>query len=346
MLKMLILTLFFLQTACSGTKSTVKDSGLTVDGTVPSALDAGLDGALPAPDGQIANADAQMGSKTALVGALSVGVGVFLACAVHQDGRVLCWTPESPKATALPGISTASLVAVGEAHACAIEKTRLSCWGRGSDGQLAPMSNNRDARDASVPVAITGATSLSAGYGHTCALLDGGQVQCWGDLSSRFEQVAFSIDSIGSRVCAATNQGRVVCWTDQDPDPRAVPSGVGAELALGNEHLCLRNAAKVRCFGGNTVGQLGVADRQAASNELLAPTDVAQITAGDGFTCARRTNGEVWCWGVSYGFAPVRVTLAPAAHISAGASRACAALQDTTVACWEAGQAPTIVEIR
>jgi alpha-tubulin suppressor-like RCC1 family protein len=52
--------------------------------------------------------------------------------------------------------------------------------GYNADGQL----GNGTTTDSSVPVPVTGitnATAVAAGYNDTCAVLNGGSVQCWGD---------------------------------------------------------------------------------------------------------------------------------------------------------------------
>ena len=136
-------------------------------------------------------------------------------------------------------------------------------------------------------------------------------------------------------------------------------------LALGSNHSCiLHGEGKVRCWGNNMSGQLGLGDtanRGDAPGEL--PTqDVAlggvavEIAAGGDHTCARLNTGEIRCWGsnaygqlgrnnkitigdnpgeVASGFAVVG---APAVRVVAGHAHTCVITQAGQVRCWGRNQ--------
>ena len=72
-------------------------------------------------------------------------------------------------------------MSAGSDHSCALPRTA-----RSSAGAITPYGQlgNGTITDSSTPVSvqgITSATQLSAGNDHTCALLSGGTVKCWGD---------------------------------------------------------------------------------------------------------------------------------------------------------------------
>jgi hypothetical protein len=55
-------------------------------------------------------------------------------CAQLRSGTVTCF--DEVKGTAVPGVTRASLLAVGRAHACALVAERITCWGADDHGQL------------------------------------------------------------------------------------------------------------------------------------------------------------------------------------------------------------------
>jgi alpha-tubulin suppressor-like RCC1 family protein len=77
-------------------------------------------------------------------------------------------------------------VAVGSAHTCALLQGGLvSCWGRGDSGQLGTGDTlDRYGGDGSAAVAAVAlgapAQQVVCGHAHTCALMVGGAVKCWG----------------------------------------------------------------------------------------------------------------------------------------------------------------------
>ena len=81
----------------------------------------------------------------------------------------------------LTNLGPASSVSSGSSHTCAIHSGgEVRCWGWGYSGQ---MGNGASTSYQYTPVSVSGisaASSVSAGDEHTCAVLSGGTVQCWG----------------------------------------------------------------------------------------------------------------------------------------------------------------------
>jgi alpha-tubulin suppressor-like RCC1 family protein len=176
-------------------------------------------------------------------------------------------------------------------------------------------------------------STLAAGDGHTCAVVDGG-VECWGDNTYRqlgnpkFGDVAYATPvatlepGSGAQVtdvvagwkhtCAIVNGG-VQCWgyngsgqlgtndfaTHKVPTPVVgLNSGVTA-IAAGTYHTCAIVNGGVQCWGSNGSGQLGTND--TTGHEIPTPvvglnSGVTAIAAGRNHTCAI-VNGGVQCWG-------------------------------------------------
>lgn len=70
-----------------------------------------------------------------------------------------------------------------------------------------------------------------------------------------------------------------------------------------NSHACaLFDTGRVACWGVNERGALGDGTTAEPASPLRAVwvdglDGVAEVDVGDGFSCARKTDGTVWCWG-------------------------------------------------
>src|SRR5207244_554717 len=94
---------------------------------------------------------------------------------------------------------------------------------------------------------------------------------------------------------------------------------------------------------------LGVASPAMSSSPIPILSQVADVTAGDRHTCARKADGTAWCWGLNLsgqlGLGDTVNRTSPAqltglgtgtASIAAGGLHACAMESDGSVWCWGA----------
>ncbi|MCG8420012.1 MAG: carboxypeptidase regulatory-like domain-containing protein [Proteobacteria bacterium] len=336
-------------------------------------------------DGQVTNADlaivlSNVGKSGPLdqdtaqcpgVAVSDVVTGETHTCAVLATGDVRCWGGNStgqlgyghinsigddePAAFAGP-ISLAGPVvqaAAGGHHTCAVlTGGSVSCWGYNEYGQLGYGHTNwigdNELPSSAGPVSLGGTVvALAAGAYHTCALLDSGDVRCWG--LNQSGQLGYGhINSIG----------------DNELPSSAGPVSLGGTvvaLAAGEYHTCaLLDSAQVRCWGYNLYGQLGYGHTNSiGNNELPSSTGpvslggtVVALAAGAYHTCALLDSAEVRCWGLNesgqlgYGHinwigdnelpssaGPVSLSN-PVISLDAGEAHSCA-LQDTAeLYCW------------
>ncbi len=316
--------------------------------------------------------------------ATAISAGGAHTCAVLDNGNVSCWgfgaegrlgyantntigddeVPASAGAVDLGAGRTAAAISAGSAHTCAVlDNGNVSCWGLGANGRLGYANTNTigdDEAPASAGAVDLGAgrtaTAITAGEGHTCALLDNGRVLCWGfpaegrlgygnentigdnetpasagavDLGAGRTATAISAGS--DHTCAVLDNGDVRCWGfgfngqlgygntsnigDNETPGSAGPVDIGAgrtatAISAGAGHTCARlDTADVRCWGAGGLGQLGYANtRTIGDNETpgeFGPVDIGAgrtataISAGEFFTCAQLDDANVRCWGVN-----------------------------------------------
>lgn len=231
--------------------------------------------------------------------------------------------------------SSQRAIAAGGEHSCMLESGAVECWGANDSGQLG--DGTQTMRLAPVPVAGLpgGVEALTAGRFHTCALLTGGAVSCWGD--NRFGQLgdgtgvdrsrptpvvglggrATAIAAGSYHTCALLTDGSVECWGDNTTaqladaylDESRVPQPVeglparATAIASGTDHTCaLVETGAVDCWGWNLFGQLGYGD---AFTVRILPVPVSGlggalgVDGGFAHTCAVTADGGVECWGLN-----------------------------------------------
>ena len=290
--------------------------------------------------------------------ALSSSVNAHM-CALLDNGSVACWgwgtsgqmgnggtsTSTTPTPTSSLGTGrTAVGISAGAYHTCALlDNGAVSCWGKGSSGQLGHGGTSDKTTPTLTSSLGTGRTavSLSSGMYHTCALLDNGSVSCWGEGTSG------KLGSGGS---------------SQQNSPTLTSSlGVGrtaTAISAGGYHTCaLLDNGAVSCWGLNNYGQLGNGGTSSKTTPTLtsslgAGRTAVAISSGNYHTCAILDNGALSCWGfgnkgqlgnggTSDKYTPTLTSSLGSGRtadaISTGNSHTCAILDNGTVSCWGEG---------
>lgn len=316
--------------------------------------------------------------------------GFRQSCAVVAGGQARCWgenatgalgdgttTPRTVPVvvsnpagtgplTGVTALDTAGRVGtVGPTltRTCArLDDGQVRCWGGATVplGDGATVSSTRPVvvANATGGGPLLGVSEVGVGPDYSCAR-KGRQVRCWG---------ANGAAQLGD----GTTTTRPLPVSVLDVDGEGPLTGV-AQLSVGQTHACaLLVTGEVRCWGANDRGQLGDGTYQSRNRAtvVMAPglsgplTDVTEVSAGHGVTCARLSSGQARCWGANTGDGtvgsnrPVTVLdpagsapLTGVAHVSAGGSygpvsglgdspyrSACASLTSGELRCWGMNQ--------
>jgi len=301
---------------------------------------------------------------------VALAAGERHTCALLDTNRIRCWgfggdlalgngnahpetvgddeTPAEAGDAIVYGSTAFQSLTAGDHHTCMLDANgSVKCWGDSPEGALGyGYATKTGGWLGWVPLGTSApVVHLAAGCEHTCALLEGGDVRCWGHAASIGHGGADNIgdDEPASKVDVLTFDAPVV------------------ELAAGHRHTCaLSVEGKVRCWGMGGYGALGGGEtRSAPSAEDAAVVDLGGhavgIAAGRRHTCALLEGGTVRCWGdgahgaLGYGntervgddeavaTAGVVQLGEPAVQVGAGDGFSCALLESGTVRCWGAG---------
>ena len=163
----------------------------------------------------------------------------------------------------------ATAIAVGSNHTCALlDNGTVKCWGVNQVGQLGQgniIDIGKEANDMTnlQPINLgTGrkAKFITAGYYHSCALLDNDTVKCWGanddgELGqNNTSKIGTGPNQMGDNLTALD----FGCRTNTNPCP-ATDQLKPISIASGLNHNCalFQDRVSMKCWGWNAQGQLG-----------------------------------------------------------------------------------------
>lgn len=277
----------------------------------------------------------------------SIDSGSAHACAVDESGQVYCWggrgygrlgighkdeapNPEpvcsgdlgDPCGSQLTGIDQ---VVAGIQHSCAKTTSGgVKCWGY--NDKLALGIGSDDSIKVFTPldvcaqgsyyhnncVPLRNVVSIDSGDYHVCALLQSGQLHCWGYNSSGV---------LGSGTLQSQANPAPVCASGSRETEDCVPLTNVTTFSMGEAHTCAVANGDALCWGEGDYGRLGNGTDDNSSiptpiclagewngtacvNVIGTTFDtlsgVTNIAAGDQHTCAVVASGAVRCWGENY----------------------------------------------
>ncbi|MEO5728484.1 MAG: hypothetical protein ABI134_31185, partial [Byssovorax sp.] len=276
----------------------------------------------------------------------------------------------------------ASRVYSGVSHSCALlGDGSLKCWGANAHGQLgigdkATRGTSPAEMGDNLPPVDLGtnerAKVVAGGADHTCALLESGNVKCWG--ANQYGQLGVFLDlPTEDRGDGPSEMGEKL--------PRVPLDKPAIAISVGRQHSCaVLEGGTIKCWGMNNNGQLG--EENALNTSAAMPPDMTTsvsvgnqrtaiaVSAGGrllnnaqpppefGHSCALLDNFSVKCWGSnitgqlgqipagnnnkswsdfageSIASLPTLQLARPPKAISAGGRHTCVLLDNYSVKCW------------
>jgi cysteine-rich repeat protein len=181
-------------------------------------------------------------------------------------------------------------ITVGSLHSCVLRADRtVACVGLNGSREVGRGTTARHEPVLRPVVGLSGVLDLSTGRSHSCVVVEGGDVWCWGYGGYRVQGSEFD-----------RSQGLA----------HRIPGIEGAvEVGAGQHYSCVRTAAgAIGCWGRDHRGQLGngeVGDGEGVVQWIEAfaaqGTPALALDVGLEHACAIVAGGEVRCWGRNTG---------------------------------------------
>jgi alpha-tubulin suppressor-like RCC1 family protein len=176
-------------------------------------------------------------------------------------------------------------LAGGENHSLALSNDgNVWSWGNNSHGQLGIGDFEITQKDTPQSVLLlTDIVAIDAGYAHSLALQNNGNVWSW-----------------GSNTNGQLGNGKEGRETSENKPYLIQTLDNCVAIAAGYAHsVALKKDGTVWTWGFNSTGQLGDQSETDTSEPAIVPglANVIAISAGDYHTVALKNDGTVWTWG-------------------------------------------------
>lgn len=219
------------------------------------------------------------------------------ACAITLDQDLYCWGINREAApivvnsteevifspTLIPAIGKVQKVEISSDHICGIQTGGdVFCWGRNQFGELG--QDPGIMISSAEPVRIEGLTApaanLGLGYGGSCAVLETGQVSCWGqNLYGRFQPENFMVQ-------------------DTILAPTLLDAVSIAEVQMSEFSLCLRSEiGTLSCRGDSPSLFESFSLTGSTFVEVLGFNDIKKFYLGNNILCGLTNSSEFYCKG-------------------------------------------------
>ncbi len=273
---------------------------------------------------------------------IGISIGEFVNCAITGDKQIKCWGKNwAIGNSTIPAANIAAPthienrqsfgdIAVGSYHACAINLFgTLYCWGDDWGGKLGRLGDRSAVLESDRG---TRYSSIALGRNHTCGITANKKIRCFGFNDNG--QLGFGLSDSASYT----------------PTTIDIGTSYKAVSAQGNSTCGITTTKKLKCWGKNNFGQIGI---ESAGAPVTRPTlldessDYEMVEVGGTHTCAITTAGALKCWGknifgqVGLGTSSTKVTsptIVDSANtylsVSAGLNHTCALRNNGDLYCW------------
>ena len=182
-------------------------------------------------------------------------------------------------------------ISTGGRHSCALlADSSVACWGTDVVGAFGngPLIGANPGYIPMPTLPLGGdVIEINSGYHHTCALIDNGEVKCWGGNSGG---------------------GTIIPGSAHYQSPVKIDLNQEAiSVSAGNQHSCaVLIDGSISCWGSNNNGQLGLGYSSYGSSPPSQVTGfpsgvkAVSVNSGQAYSCALMEDGTLYCWGENY----------------------------------------------
>ena len=197
----------------------------------------------------------------------------------------------------------------GSGYSCALlESGSMVCWGDNGHGNFGDGTTGGDTnslREVNFPLNSGTPSSMALddydGGSFTCAVMDDGDVYCWGQVDDI---------GLGSQICNLYPNSCLGTWSLlepviplQFPGTSSPADSVYASYGYTSRGCAVLEDGNAYCWGEQNYGELGngfISATTRTPTQVLMPTasgNIISMVLGRMSTCALTDTGDVYCWG-------------------------------------------------